>query len=87
MNDNIFFCRVCGLYRPEMPWGEDEETPSFEICPCCGVEFGNEDYAIASIRHYRENWLKKGGKWFNYRLKPDDWNIEIQMKQISSKYL
>lgn len=42
METNSFYCRVCGLYLGYQPWGEDGKTPSYEICPCCGVEFGYE---------------------------------------------
>lgn len=40
------FCRVCGLYIEDEPWGKDGSCPTYEICSCCGVEFGNEDYIL-----------------------------------------
>ncbi len=42
-------CRVCGLYIDDLPWGEDGNCPTYEICSCCGVEFGNEDYTVESV--------------------------------------
>ena len=40
--------------------GEYGKYPSYEICPCCGVEFGNEDYTLTSILEYRKNGLSLG---------------------------
>ena len=38
-NKMLHICRVCGYCDEELfPWGEDGETPTFEICPCCNVE-------------------------------------------------
>ena len=39
-----FYCRICGYRLGFEPWGDDGKTPTYEICPCCGVEFGNEDW-------------------------------------------
>jgi hypothetical protein len=40
--DASYCCRICGLKQDFKPWGEDGKTPAFEICSCCGVEFGND---------------------------------------------
>lgn len=80
-------CRVCGLYLDEPPWGEDGNTPSYLICPCCGVEFGNEDYTVGATRAYRARWLDSGAKWFRPRDKPLDWNLEHQLRQVPQDYL
>ena len=44
------YCRICGYRLGFEPWGDDEKTPNYEICPCCGVEFGNEDCTMKSRR-------------------------------------
>lgn len=80
-------CRICGLYIEELPWGEDGNYPSYEICSCCGVEFGNEDYKIESIRRYREEWIKKGSAWFEPSEKPEEWNREEQLKNIPQNFI
>lgn len=64
METNSFYCRVCGLYLGYQPWGEDGKTPSYEICPCCGVEFGYEDDSKSSIQAYREQWIRNDCQWF-----------------------
>lgn len=57
------YCRVCGYEPEEPPWGEDGCTPSFEICPSCGVEWGYQDATDAGVRRYRAAWLANGGNW------------------------
>lgn len=79
-------CRICGLYIEEEPWGKDGKCPTYEICPCCGVEFGNEDYTIKSAIEYRNQWVENGYKWFNVKEKPENWNVENQMLDIPNKY-
>ncbi len=56
-NDQLT-CHVCGLVQDEPPWGGDGRTPTFDICDCCGVEFGYEDSTLESVRRYRKAWLE-----------------------------
>jgi len=79
-------CRICGLELSKAPWGKNEDTPSFDICPCCGVEFGYEDITLSTICNFREQWLIKGAQWFRPKMKPDCWNLKKQLRQISPKY-
>lgn len=81
------YCRVCGLKLQEPPWGEDNKSPSFDVCVCCGVEFGYEDSSLASIRIFRNNWLEQGANWSWPKAKPKDWNLDEQLKKIPSVYL
>lgn len=75
-------CRVCGYKLPFLPWGEDGCTPTYEICPCCGVEFGNEDYSENAIQNYRENWISARCPWFNPQKKPLQWSLDEQLKNV-----
>lgn len=51
------FCHVCGYPLGDYnPWGDDGKTPTYDICPCCGVEWGNEDY----IRNPEQNTVING---------------------------
>lgn len=64
------YCRVCGYLPPSPPWGESGKEPSFEICPCCGVEWGYEDALDAGVVRFRSCWLAQGlNKWL--RESPD----------------
>ena len=74
-------CRVCGLHVDDAPWG-DNKTPSYEICFCCGVEFGNEDYTVESTKRYRALRLKSGAKWFSPNRMPVDWNLKQQLENV-----
>lgn len=87
MEKNKHHCRVCGLYIESAPWGEDGETPTYEICPCCGVEFGNEDYTLQSVRNYRTKWLESSAKWFESRQEPNYWDLEEQMEKVPMGFL
>ena len=89
MNKNrnhVFNCRVCGLNQGFEPWGEDGETPSFDICDCCGVTFGYQDCKITAIRKHRNQWLENGAKWFSPKEKPENWSLEEQMKYIPEEF-
>lgn len=80
------YCRVCGLRYNSPPWGVDGLTPTFEVCDCCGVEFGYEDSTLSGIRNYRENWVENGAEWSNPKLKPPDWNLEKQLKNVPREF-
>jgi hypothetical protein len=85
--DERKICRVCGLYSDDFyPWGEDGNTASFEICFCCGTQFGYEDNNINATRANREKWIKNGAKWFNPKYKPENWSLEDQLKNIPEEY-
>lgn len=80
------FCRICGLYSEDKPWGEDGHCPTYDICPCCGCEFGYEDCTFESAINYRKQWIENGVKWFDLKYKPEDWDLEKQMQNIPDKY-
>ena len=73
-NDEAYHCRICGLIQDEPPWGEDGQCASFNICACCGAEFGYHDFALGNIKRHREKWLQKGGVWRYPEEKPADWS-------------
>jgi hypothetical protein len=64
------------------PWGEDGVSPTFEICPCCGVEFGYEDCSIVAAKRYRKEWIEKGAKWFEPDKQPFGWDVQTQMDAV-----
>ena len=80
------FCRVCGFFTDDLPWGEDNVTPTYEICACCGVEFGNEDYTYESTLRYRRKWLAENAKFYECEYKPNSWNLQEQMNNIPKDY-
>lgn len=83
METNSYYCPICGLPLGDFaPWGKDDKTPTYDIYPCCGVEWGNEDYTLESRTEYRNKWLADGAKWFEPSKKPVNWNVEEQLKNI-----
>lgn len=84
--DDIYRCRVCGILVPEPPWGENGKQSSHNICVCCGTEFGYEDGLLEAARKARKKWLAKGAPWFTPRFKPDDWDLEEQLKHIPAEW-
>jgi hypothetical protein len=55
-------CRACGLELAEPPWRNDGASPTFAICPCCGVEFGYGDCQPESVVARRKKWLSGGAQ-------------------------
>ena len=76
----MFQCPVCGAHeltrKPYADWppGPDMRLtppyedllgqPSYEVCPSCGFEFGNDDNpgtaAPESFETYRADWEERG---------------------------
>ncbi len=72
MSSQIFHCPVCGHalgadYTPE------ELRLSFEICDCCGCEYGYSDNV-----QYFDAWVAEGCKWFSPRKRPSGWELDSQ---------
>ena len=82
-----FYCRICWYKNINKPWWDDDKTPSFDICPCCWVEFWYEDNNLDSLNFYRNNWIKNWCNWFDINLKPNNWNFAIQKLNIPQDYI
>ncbi len=82
-------CRTCGYDYSKYnfyPWGESCQTPDFDICECCGTEFGNanDDFLYEGIIEYRRQWLEKGAPWFGFE-KPEDWDIALSLAGLPAE--
>ncbi len=84
----MFICPVCGYDKLlEEPF-DSEGNPSYEICNCCGFEFGYDDSSEGiSIHNYRKKWINEGAPWFNLNLKPKNWNLNEQLNNINKTFL
>jgi hypothetical protein len=87
LNKREDFCRVCGYFDGEYPWGEDGITATFELCPCCGVEHGYQDCSVEVIKSFRKLWIDGGAQWLVRALCPTDWHLNQQLARISGRYL
>lgn len=77
-----YICPVCGYDKlDEPPYNEILEA-SYDTCPCCGVEFGYDDFKNDNVSFSiaRRKWVEEGAKWFNENQKPNNWNMEEQLK-------
>jgi len=79
-------CRVCGYVLNFFPWGLYDNQPTFELCPCCGVQFGVMDENIMLVRKERAEWIAKGSPWLEPSKKPENWSLAEQLNQISILY-
>lgn len=78
-------CRVCGLKQHTPPWSKDGQ-PSFDICVCCGTEFGCDDVKAIDIHHRRKAWIASGTVWRDPSCRPKDWSLMQQLSNIPSTY-
>ena len=86
MKKEKYVCPVCGYDGLEESAYDKTGEPSFEICSCCGFEFGFDDFSEhKTFEQYREEWIKNGAKWLNINEKPKNWILEEQLKNIKSK--
>ncbi len=79
-------CRVCGLNQGEPPWGDDDKSPNYTICDCCGVEFGYGDCTLESTLTYRKKWVDGGCVWNEEKMKPKNWSFEDQRNFIPTGF-
>lgn len=84
--DERFICCICGYRLKFKICGEDGKSPPYEICPCCGVEFGNEDYTLTPILEYRKKWSESGCNWFLAENKLLDWSYKAQLENVPKVY-
>lgn len=66
-----YTCPVCFYDKLEFP------PSDYEICPCCGTEFENDDER-ASHAQLRAEWIRRSAPWF-YRQPPTNWNPWMQL--------
>lgn len=79
MKNKKYVCPVCGLDGlKELPFNKQGE-PSYEICPCCGFEFGFDQ---ASYAEFRDSWINSGAQWYMLKQKPKGWNLQKQLKNL-----
>jgi hypothetical protein len=79
-----YICPICGYPELTAPaWDIKTGAPSFDICPCCGGEFGYNDANKQAKESYRKEWILGGANWFKPELKPSHWNLRDQLNRIS----
>lgn len=79
MKNRKHVCPVCGFDGLKEPPYDKVGEPSYEICPCCGFEFGFDQ---SSYAEFRDSWIKSGAQWYMLKQKPKAWNLQKQLKNI-----
>lgn len=74
-------CPVCGFPDLDEPAYHSDLGGSYEICPCCGTEFGYDD-AGSSIPELRQRWKDNGCRWWSSSSPPINWNPALQLGNI-----
>ena len=74
-------CPVVGYELDCTPW--HGESPSDEICPSCGIQFGYDD-ACPETRTgvyaaWRTRWMAAGMRWWSSRPPPASWDPAVQL--------
>lgn len=85
---NKYECPVCGYDKLKNPIYDEQGNGTYEICVCCGFEFGNDDFPNKEEAYvsWRNRWKENGCKWFSTYTKPDkNWNPKIQISKFESK--
>ncbi|MDD5194811.1 MAG: hypothetical protein PHQ96_03935 [Candidatus Omnitrophica bacterium] len=79
-----YMCPVCGFTGlQELPYNQ-ENLPSYEICPCCGFEFGFDgDNNQDTFATFRKLWIDRGAQWFKPDLKPKYWDRKEQLNNLN----
>ena len=86
MKRKKYMCPVCGFDSLAEPAFDEHGLPSYEVCPCCGFEFGfDSSNEPAAFARYRNKWLESGAVWFISRMKPKAWDKLKQLKNLDKK--
>jgi hypothetical protein len=61
-------------------WG----SPSYDVCRCCGFEYGYDDDPGAGARglsfdEYLDEWTARGATWFDPDARPKEWSLDAQL--------
>jgi hypothetical protein len=85
VNENHdYVCPVCGYDRLDEPAYDSFGCATYNICPCCGTEFGYDDSTVAHAE-LRKKWISEGKLWWSkHQLKPNDWDPVRQLKKLPS---
>ena len=72
----LSMCPVCG-------YGMKDPPRDYNICPCCGIEFGYDDSGT-TYAALRKLWVLGGAKWWSPNTLPQQgWSAD---KQMSSSF-
>jgi transcription elongation factor Elf1 len=75
-----FTCPVCGFAELTEPHVDVTGSPTYSICPCCGVQFGADDQQKTHAE-LRQAWIASGAQWWSQnQAAPDGWDADEQLR-------
>lgn len=78
-------CPVCGYDKLELTPYDEYGNPLYEICSCCGFEFGFTDsHDNKGFGEYLTEWIESGFKFKYKEDKPAVWNAEVLREQLKN---
>ena len=78
-------CPVCGYDQLDEPPYDEYGFPSYEVCSCCGFEYGFDDGSRGyTFEKYRKEWIDKGYKYFNKLKEPPMWGYTKLIEQLKN---
>lgn len=93
-------CPVCGYTLLSVVY--EHKSPDYEICSCCGTEFGYHDGVWVGDKVYSEEHLERLAElrlqWINdgmifhhvndpFNGKPSNWDAKAQILSLPRKFL
>lgn len=76
-----YICPVCGSDNLDQP--AYDRSPSFEICLCCGFQYGyDDDDQGYTFEQWRGEWVKEGMKWRSSSPPPKDYDPVKQLENL-----
>lgn len=82
-SQTLYNCPVCGFPGLMEPAYDEHGYSSFDICPCCGIEFGYHDFTRTHAE-LRKEWIEKGCPWTSTIEDPPlGWNAAEQLTALS----
>lgn len=88
MGNTMYKCPVCNFKGLGEPAYDSRNVGSDAICPCCGFQFGLDDFGYENKDEihdiWRKNWIKEGCVWmYSENKKPKNWNPYEQLKGLT----
>lgn len=71
-------------YAAKPPYAALYGEASFEMCLCCGYEFGyHDDDEVGRPQSFTEHlkeWMAEGTPWYDSAREPEGWRIQDQLR-------
>jgi hypothetical protein len=68
------------------PYEHKYGSASYEVCDCCGFEFGYDDNPGTAppltFDEYRKQWIASGAESFDPAKRPESWSLSEQLSRI-----